>query len=68
MKKTPRTSCTKTLCFRRMLFLYVHSVELVYLKVINEINYNKRHQQATPNTLLVLTSEGDSVDESNRVI
>ena len=68
MKKTPRTSCTKTLCFGRMLFLYVHSVELVYLKVINEINCNKRHQQATPNTLLVLTSVGDSVDESNRVI
>lgn len=46
-----------------MLFLYVHSIELVYFKVINEINCNKRHQQTIPNTLLVLTGVGNSVNE-----
>lgn len=51
-----------------MLFLYVHSVKLVYFKVINDINCDKRHQQATPNILLVLTSVGNSVNELNCVI
>lgn len=67
MKKNILYFLYKTLFFKRILFLYVHSIELVYFKVINEINYDKRHQQATSNFLLVLTSVGNSVNELNCV-